>query len=100
MCFTITRRVQTPPVQHSQPASKSIWRPAKHAAMCTYKVALPASSKFTLTVPSNLFAQNNHLYNFLFCRFVCTNVIGIDIYNFEFTERKPNAEKVSIIVAS
>ena len=59
-----------------------------------------SASKFTLTVPSNLFAQNYHLYSFLFCHFVCANVIGIDVYNFEFTERKPNPEKVSIIVAS
>ena len=75
-------------------------RPAYHVAMCTYKVALPGSSKFTLTVPSNLFAQNYHLHSFLFSHFVCDEGIGIDVYNFEFTERKPNPEKVSIIVAS
>ena len=100
MCFTITRRLQKPPIEHSQFASKSLWRPAHHVAMCTYKVALPASSKFTLTVPSNLFAQNYHLYSFLFCHFVCANVIGIDVYSFEFTERKPNPEKVSIVAES
>ena len=75
-------------------------RPAYHVAMCTYKVALPASSKFTLTVPSNLFAQNYHLYSFLFSHFVCDEGIGIDVYNFEFTERELNPEKVSIILAS
>ncbi|MDA9047070.1 hypothetical protein N9H68_04500, partial [Planktomarina temperata] len=30
----------------------SIWRPAKHGAMCTYKVALPVSTSFCLTVPA------------------------------------------------
>jgi len=34
------------PVQHSQPASKSVWRPAHHVSITTYKVALPASSGF------------------------------------------------------
>ena len=68
--------------------------------MTTYKVALPASSKFNLIVPSNLFAQNYHLYSFLFSHFVCANVIGIDVYSFEFTERKPNPEKVSIVAES
>jgi len=92
--------MQNLPVQHSQSASKSLWRPAYHVAMCTYKVALPASSKFTLTVPSNLFAQNYHLYSFLFSHFVCDEGIGIDVYNFEFTERELNPEKVSIILAS
>ena len=76
------------------------WCVSRSGAMCTFNVALPASTKFTLTVPSNLFAQKYHLYSFLFCHFVCANVIGIDVYNFEFTERKPNPEKVSIIVAS
>ena len=100
MRFTIIHRVQKLPVQHSQSASKSVRRPAEHVAISTYKLALPASSKFTLTVPSNLFAQKYHLYSFLFCHFVCANVIGIDVYSFEFTERKPNPEKVSIIAAS
>ena len=76
------------------------WCVSRSGAMCTYKVALPASTKFTLTVPSNLFAQKYHLYSFLFSHFVCANVICIDVGNFEFTERKPNPEKVSIIVAS
>jgi hypothetical protein len=51
-------------------------------------------------VPSNLFAQNYHLHRFLFCHLACANVIGIDVYSFEFTERKPEPEKVSIIAAS
>jgi len=88
------------PCLHSLSASKSVRRPAYHVAMCTYKVALPASSKFTLTVPSNLFAQNYHLHSFLFCHLAYANDIGIYGCNFEFTERKPNPEKVSIIVAS
>ncbi len=75
-------------------------RPAEHVVISTHKVALPASSKFNLIVPSNLFAQNYHLYSFLFSHFVCDEGIGIDVYNFEFTERKPNPEKVSVIVAS
>ena len=100
MCFTITRRVQNPPVEHSQCALKSVRRPANHVAISTYKVALPASSKFNLIVPSNLFAQNYHLYSFLFSHFVCDEGIGIDVYNFEFTERELNPEKVSIILAS
>ena len=37
------------PVQHAQSASKSVRRPANHVAISTYKVALPVSSKFTLT---------------------------------------------------
>ena len=100
MRYTLTHRVQKLPVQHSQCASKSVRRPAYHIAISAYKEALPASSKFTLTVPSNLFAQNYHLYSFLFCHFVCANVIGMDVYSFEFTERKPEPEKVSIIAAS
>ena len=100
MCFTITRRVQKLSVEHSQSASKSVRRPAEHVVISTHKVALPASSKFNLIVPSNLFAQNFHLYSFLFSHFVCDEGIGIDVYNFEFTERKPNPEKVSVIVAS
>ena len=92
--------MQKLPVQHSQSASKSVWRPAKHVVISTHKVALPASSKFNLIVPSNLFAQNYHLYSFLFSHFVCDEGIGIDVYNFEFTERELNPEKVSIIVAS
>ena len=73
---------------------------SRSGAMCTYNVALPASTKFTLTVPSNLFAQNYHLHSFLFCHLACANDIGIDVYNFEFTERKPKSEKVSIVAAS
>ena len=100
MCFTITRRLQKIPVEHSQCASKSVRRPANHVAISTYKVALPASSKFTLTVPSNLFVTNFHLHSFLFCHLACANVIGIDVYSFEFTERKPDPEKVSTVAAS
>ena len=69
-------------------------------AISTYKVALPASSKFNQILPSNLFVTNFHLHSFLFCHLACANVIGIDVYSFEFTERKPNPEKVSIIAAS
>ena len=100
MCFTITHRVQILPVQHSQSASKSLWRPAEHVAISTHKVALPASSKFTLTVPSNLFVTNFHLHSFLFYHLACDSDIGIDVYNFEFTKRKPDPEKVSIVAAS
>ena len=75
-------------------------RPAEHVVISTHKVALPASSKFNLIVPSNLFAQNFHLYSFLFSHFVCDEGIGIDVYKFEFTERELNPEKVSVILAS
>jgi hypothetical protein len=51
-------------------------------------------------VPSNLFAQNYHLHRFLFYHLACDNDIGIDVYNFEFTERKPDPEEVSIVAAS
>ena len=88
------------PCLHSLSASKSVRRPAYHVAMCTYKVALPASSKFTLTVPSNLFVTNFHLHSFLFYHLACDSDIGIDVYNFEFTKRKPDPEKVSIVAAS
>ena len=87
-------------VQHSQYTSKSVWRPAEHVAISTHKVALPASSKFTLTVPSNLFVTNFHLHSFLFYHLACDSDIGIDVYNFEFTKRKPDPEKVSIVAAS
>ena len=65
-----------------------------------FESALPTSGKFNLIVPSNLFAQNYHLHRFLFCHLACANIIGIDVYSFEFTERKPEPEKVSIIAAS
>ena len=100
MCFTIIHRVHKLPVQHSQSASKSVRRPAEHVAISTYKLALPASSKFNQILPSNLFVTNFHLHSFLFCHLACANVIGIDVYSFEFTERKPEPEKVSIIAAS
>jgi len=74
--------------------------PAEHVAISTYKLALPASSKFNQILPSNLFVTNFHLHSFLFCHLACANVIGIDVYSFEFTERKPEPEKVSIIAAS
>ena len=51
MCFTIIHRVHKLPVQHSQSASKSVRRPAEHVAISTYKLALPASSKYNLIVP-------------------------------------------------
>ena len=51
MRFTIIHRGQKPPVEHSQSASKSVWRPAHHVSITTYKVALPASSKYNLIVP-------------------------------------------------
>jgi hypothetical protein len=70
------------------------------ALAITCKAALPASSKFTLTVPLNLFVTNFHLHSFLFYHFVCDSDIGIDVYNFEFTERKPDPEKVSTVAAS
>ena len=100
MCFTIIHRVHKLPVQHSQSASKSLWRPAHHIAISTYKLALPASRKLNLILPSNLFVTNYHLHSFLFCHLAYANVIGIDVYNFEFTERKPDPEKVSIVAAS
>ena len=68
--------------------------------MTTYKVALRVLSQFNLIVPSNLFTQNYRLHSFLFCHLACANDIGIDVYNFEFTERKPKSEKVSIVAAS
>ena len=69
-------------------------------AISTYKVALPASSKFNQILPSNLFVTNFHLHSFLFCHLACANDIGIDGCNLEFTERKSNPEKVSMVVAS
>jgi hypothetical protein len=65
-----------------------------------FESALPTSGKFNLIVPSNLFAQNYHLHRFLFYHLACDNDIGIDVYNFEFTERKPDPEEVSIVAAS
>ena len=100
MRYTLTHRVQKLPVQHSQYAAKSVWRPREHVAISIYKLALPASSKFNLILPSNLFVTNFHLHSFLFCRLAYDSDIGIDVYSFEFTERKPEPEKVSIIAAS
>ncbi len=78
----------------------TLWRPAYHVVIVTCKAALPASSKFTLTVPSNLFVTNFHLHSFLFYHLACDSDIGIDVYNSEFTERKPDPEKVSIVAPS
>ena len=100
MRYTLTHRVQKLPVQHSQCASKSVRRPENHVVIVTCKAALPASSKFTLTVPSNLFVTNFHLHSFLFYLLACDSDIGIDVYSFEFTERKPKPEKVSTVAAS
>ena len=38
-------------------------------------------------------------HSFLFCHLACANDIGIDGCNLEFTERKSNPEKVSMVVA-